>query len=68
MNVIMLCTTICMHRRLCGAGWTIILNIMTGGACLFAKLTHSPGNVAESVALQVAIATEVEPEKSGDFG
>jgi len=57
-----------MHRRLCGAGWTIILNIMTGGACSFVRLTRSPGNVAESVALQVAIAAEVEPEKSGDFG
>jgi len=57
-----------MHRRLCGASWTIILNITTGGACSFARPTHSPGNVAESVALQVAIATEVEPEKSSDFG
>jgi len=57
-----------MHRRLCGAGWTIILNIMTGGTFSFARLTHSPGNVVESVALQVAIATEVEPEKSSDFG
>jgi len=58
-----------MHRRLCGAGWTIILNITTG-ACspAFARPTCSPGNVAESVALQVAIAAGVEPEKSGDFG
>jgi len=68
MNVIMLCTTICIHRRLCGASWTIILTIMTGGACSFARLTCSPGNVVESVALQVAIAAEVEPEKSSDFG
>jgi len=57
-----------MHRRLCGAGWTIIFNITTGGACSFVRLTHSPGNVVESVALQVAIAAEVEPEKSSDFG
>jgi len=68
MNVIMLCTTICMHRRLCGASRTTILNTTTGGAFLFARPTCSPGNVAESVALQVAIAAEVELEKSGDFG
>jgi ribosomal protein L4 len=28
----------------------------------FARPTHSPRNVAESVALQVAIAAKVEPE------